>query len=418
MEQAELTGGFHDLTSPQEQMVLDTIPPILESLHFRKSARYPALLEYLVRNTLDKNFDVLKERVIGMMVFGQPADYDTSNHPVVRIAAGEVRKRLELYFREHPDAPVRIELPAGSYRTEFYFRSPATEVTPSEELEPVVIQSHPQVFPAATSPESKQPGQGAKRNRRWLMLVALLLLVGGGVALWRYRNDREKQNLWWPVLHNDTPALIVIGGGSDPALAGKTSPGVNGQDETPMRMGNAIATIQICNVFREYSHDCKVMPAQSATFEDLRNKSVVLIGAFDNAWTQRLLAPLRYQFRFDDPLSSVQHRTKIIFDHDHPEAVSTWRVGPNSPSPEIDKEYAIVGRFRSEITDGMVVVAAGLGPAGTNSAGEYMSSPNILHEILTLAPKGWKGLNFEAVLQIEVVQGNAGHVKVVATQFW
>jgi hypothetical protein len=38
--------------------------------------------------------DILKERTIGIEVFGQPTCYDPSDNATVRVRAGEVRKRL------------------------------------------------------------------------------------------------------------------------------------------------------------------------------------------------------------------------------------------------------------------------------------------------------------------------------------
>jgi hypothetical protein len=41
-----------------------------------------------------------------------------------------------------------------------------------------------------------------------------------------------------------------------------------------------------------------------------------------------------------------------------------------------------------------------------------------MSQLLSRAPRGWKGVNFEAVLKVDVVQGNPAPAKVVAAQFW
>ena len=61
---------------------------------FANSKRYPALLTYVVEQTLLGNTSDLKERMIGIEVFGRSPSYDANADPVVRITAGEVRKRL------------------------------------------------------------------------------------------------------------------------------------------------------------------------------------------------------------------------------------------------------------------------------------------------------------------------------------
>lgn len=71
---------------------------VLESAPFRTSKRYPALLSYVVEKTLQGDTDSLKERTLGIEVFRREPEYDTNADPVVRIAAGEVRKRLAQYY--------------------------------------------------------------------------------------------------------------------------------------------------------------------------------------------------------------------------------------------------------------------------------------------------------------------------------
>ena len=43
----------------------------------------------------------LKERTLGVEVFGREPGYDTNADPVVRISAGEVRKRIAQYYHEN-----------------------------------------------------------------------------------------------------------------------------------------------------------------------------------------------------------------------------------------------------------------------------------------------------------------------------
>ena len=67
---------------------------ILAHPQFQNSRRYPALLRYVVERTLDGNGSSLKERTIGIEVFGREPNYDTNQDHTVRTSAGEVRKRL------------------------------------------------------------------------------------------------------------------------------------------------------------------------------------------------------------------------------------------------------------------------------------------------------------------------------------
>src|ERR1700760_4514057 len=107
-------------TSQDREAILLELQEVLASPHFCNSKRYPALLKYIVENTLAGKSDMLKERTLGVEVFDRSPSYDTNTDTVVRYTAGEVRKRLSLYYHELGRKPrVRISLPAGSYVPEF-----------------------------------------------------------------------------------------------------------------------------------------------------------------------------------------------------------------------------------------------------------------------------------------------------------
>jgi len=112
--------GWHPQTLEDRDAVFRELREVLASPHFCNSKRYPALLQYIVENTLAGRSDLLKERTLGVEVFDRPPTYDTNADTVVRYTAGEVRKRLLLYYSEHGRmSNIRISLPAGSYVPEF-----------------------------------------------------------------------------------------------------------------------------------------------------------------------------------------------------------------------------------------------------------------------------------------------------------
>src|SRR5580658_6448887 len=114
--------AWHPETKQDRDAVLLELQEILASPHFSNSKRYPALLRYIVEKTLAGESDLLKERTLGVEVFDRPASYDTNADTVVRYTAGEVRKRLSLYYHELDRKPtIQISLPAGSYIPEFVY---------------------------------------------------------------------------------------------------------------------------------------------------------------------------------------------------------------------------------------------------------------------------------------------------------
>src|SRR5579862_3556134 len=83
---------------PDAGLVREQLERLVAHSLFANSKRYPALLGYVVEQTLQGNAADLKERSIGIEVFGRAPTYDANADPIVRITAGEVRKRLGLYY--------------------------------------------------------------------------------------------------------------------------------------------------------------------------------------------------------------------------------------------------------------------------------------------------------------------------------
>lgn len=98
---------------------------VLNGHAFRSSPQCQALLRYIVEHSLSQETEALKERVIGVTVFGRASNYDAGNDPVVRARAAEVRKRLAQHYMHEDGAKerIRIEIPSGSYRAIFQART-------------------------------------------------------------------------------------------------------------------------------------------------------------------------------------------------------------------------------------------------------------------------------------------------------
>jgi TolB-like protein/Tfp pilus assembly protein PilF len=149
---------------------------ILASAAFSGSRRAQEFLQLVVEHTLAERIDSLKERMIGVEMFGRPVDYDTANDAVVRVKATEVRRRLAQYYQDSAgrNASVRIELPVGSYVPKFAWpaggSAPAAPSTAPLPALPAGIQ-------AAASPVPPI----RRWRRRWLVAVALVPLAAIGL---------------------------------------------------------------------------------------------------------------------------------------------------------------------------------------------------------------------------------------------
>jgi len=145
-------------TSEDKKDVLLQMNRLLETSHFSNSRRYPALFRFIVEETLEGRGQFLKERLLGVQVFGRPAHYDTATDPIVRVTIAEIRKRIAQYYHEEAhELEMRIELTPGSYEPEFRPRKPLTLeiVGSSSDLGTIVLEpklSEPALYPVEALP--------------------------------------------------------------------------------------------------------------------------------------------------------------------------------------------------------------------------------------------------------------------------
>ncbi len=118
------------LSEPDERAVRAELNRLLGGAAFRNSKRCSEFLEYAVERTLRGPRGTLKERSIGVELFHLPAQFDPSQHTIVRVTANEVRKKLAQHYLAENGSPhpVRIDLPPGSYTAEFHWEVPPTEM--------------------------------------------------------------------------------------------------------------------------------------------------------------------------------------------------------------------------------------------------------------------------------------------------
>jgi len=150
----------------------------------------------------------------------------------------------------------------------------------------------------------------------------------------------------------------------------------------------------------------------ATSLSDLRAAPVVLIGAFNNAWTLRSARQLRFSFEMD----AITNRYWIR-DKQNP-ARKDWEIDMGLPYTKLTEDYAIVGRFLNPATERMTVIAGGIGQYGTIAAGEFLTSDKYMEDLTARAPANWEHKNFEAVIAARVIDGSTGPPRILATYFW
>ncbi len=99
---------------------------IINGRAFKGSHRSQEFLKHIVERALQGDFEDLRERQIGINLFGRSAAYDTAEDAIVRVTASDVRKRLfQHYGQSAHDSQFKIDLPSGSYIPEFRCVTPA-----------------------------------------------------------------------------------------------------------------------------------------------------------------------------------------------------------------------------------------------------------------------------------------------------
>ena len=398
--------------------VLQQLERMLKSRHFRNSRRYPAFLAHIVRRRLEGDLDSLKERILGIEVFKRAHDYDTGADPVVRITAGEVRKRIALYYHdEGTEQELRIELPAGSYVPVFF---PFPSAIAPQDLPLLPVESSDEPLRIRT-----EPTRGRELTRRgwalrfWILAAALALVLAAATTWFWVWWSSPLQSMWRPFFDSPDQGLIVVGSPLG-ALAGPATSGVGATPDSHshvhLSLNDALALADIASLFEVHHHSYRVQAAAATSLDELRKRPVVLIAAFGNPWSGRILAPLRFSLLRQQVAPDGSTILGSIVDRRHPG--SMWNFDFAKPVTVNSKDYAIVARLHSDLTEGPVAVIAGLGASATESAGEFVSSPEYLQQIDSVAPASWRNKNLELVLEVPIVDGRASHAHIVASEFW
>jgi hypothetical protein len=400
------------------QAILQQLDRMLKSRHFHNSRRYPAFLAHIVRRRLDGDLDSLKERILGIEVFKRPHDYDTGADPVVRITAGEVRKRIALYYHDAGrEQELRIELPPGSYVPVFF---PATSNGTSREDKAVSGLGSPYAEASPAQAEDKEPPWMLGVAKNWVrsttaLVVLALTIAGAWFWMW---SSSPIESMWRPFFGSPDPVLIVIGS----PLGNLAEPGANpnlpmdSHSHVHLAFTDALALTSITGLLDVHRQAYRVQTAGNTSLDDLRKRPVVLITAFGNSWSGRILAPLRFSLLRQQVAADGSTVLGSIVDHRHPETM--WNFDFTKPITVNSRDYAIVARLHSDLTEGPVTVVAGLGPGATESAGEFVSTPEYLQQINAISPASWRKKNLELVLEVPIVDGKAGHGHIVASEFW
>jgi hypothetical protein len=427
------------VAQPQVQELVDDI---LRSTPFRTSRQCQDMLRYIVDQSLASCDDLLRERVIGIEVFGRAPDYDTAADPVVRLRAADVRKRLAQYYHTQKNSSGRwkIEIPTGSYKAQFHYPEGAPpQVAPARDV------THPSSQAVVSQHPDGRIGNTRLRLRTLFWATGATILLAAlvaGLMLIRHTTNPTVNALdlfWGPVLESPSPVFVCTGTNSVYVLSTKAiekykAAHSNRQDATKnletvipleelgnysgadfipvkdrfLTTGDASAAAQISSILTSRHHPYDLRFGSDLSFGDLRHSSAILIGAFNNSWTLSMTGNLRFAFEAGD---SPQMHVQDKFDPSR----SWWPKFLGEPDSD---DYAIVSRTLDRETGTVLVTIAGLTHRGTHAAGDFITNPAFFAEFTKQAPKDWSRKNLQIVLHTNVVNNIPGSPTVVTSYCW
>jgi hypothetical protein len=437
------------------------VKEVIEGAAFKGSHRSGQFLQYIVDQAIAGHFESLKERVIGIELFGRAPSYDTGDDAIVRVTASDVRKRLlQHYGRYGGISEFRISLPLGSYFPEIS-RDPLPEVSPasvggthqaSEDAQHHIVtpQSEVAIIPpepavAASIIAHTETHETSKQGgHRWLVICLVLTLVN--VALWgvfwnhfTHKAGPAASVLPWSVFLTTPRALHLII--SDPDMAeiqGYTRQQLSVSDYanhnyipppdklTPeiyricqlLLRGNKTSLVDTpiaVNVAELAQSGAKRIELQTARSVQLSNlqtdDNFILLGSpLSNPWTAFFSDQLDFRFVFDKDSGQEIVRNVHPREHEQTQYVPTalgWATG---------QSYAIVALVRNPDQNGQVLLIGGANAEGTEAAGKLVTDLPRLSNVLQSCgiPPSGPLQHFELLLRLNMMAGSPTNTNVEA----
>jgi hypothetical protein len=400
------------LNEEERVRVIGQMEKMLANPLFSQSKRYAPFLRHGVQKTLDGQEDSLKERLLGVEVFGRAPDYDSNNDPVVRVTAGEVRKRIAQYYHDPAhEKELWIDLPTGTYVARFHHFAPdEANVDPSEP--PIALSGapgSPEAITVAPLAATLNPVRLPKKSIGAILIVFVVL--ASAASIWKFGARRASpiDRVFGNLVSGAAPIVITLGEPHPLDATGSELTARQHLRSVFVAYSDLQALIRIVKLLDSKHASYNVQTASGTSFADLRQAPTILLGGLDNPWTMRAQRNLRFQ------MDSDGNGVDWISDTHDPGA-KKWLIDFNRPYSKVTSDFAIVAQFHDPETQQSTLIVAGLGENGTKAASEFLTDESQLRNAVgeSLPKSG----NFEVVLSTEVINGFTGAPKVLAKATW
>jgi hypothetical protein len=429
---------------------------IVEGEAFKGSRRSAQFLLYVVERSLNQQLDALKERTIGIELFGRTPAYDTGEDAIVRVTASDVRRRLlQHYGRAGQDTEFRIGLPPGGYIPEIHRdlgqRRPDDAVA-AESLHPSSGHEEKPVFTVSTAHEVHVDAAGvghipATHSLRWsfrwprqLAILAALAIVVALVLWWRHSpvlarsTHASETSPWSPILHSAQPIQVIA---SDPDIAEVQTiadkqlslsdyanenygceflaPNMKAACQSEL-VGDKVAAIdaeivaRIAVLAERNQSEIVVRSARGVRLRELRtDDNYILLGSpRSNPWVGLYSDQMEYQILYDP----VQRQE--IVRNKRPQAGESDQYIPTAKGFGTGQSFATVSLLRNPDQKGRIFLLAGTTAESTHAASEFATNIPVFAATLKncgIAPT--TSSNYQILLRVETMAGSATQTDVV-----
>jgi len=450
------TVEFAKIAESEEDVVLlqQHVKEVIEGTAFKGSHRSGQFLQYIVDQAIAGHFESLKERVIGVELFGRSPAYDTGEDAIVRVTASDVRKRLlQHYGRYGATSEFRLSIPLGSYIPEISrdLLNEAHPITAESNQRDTVVSIQPEevgtplgAVVASPSHHDTQETTPHRKTQKWV--IVCLVLTAVNIALWGFfwnhfirKNGVETTVLPWSAFFNSPHGLQLIT--SDPDIAeiqGYTGQQISVSDYAnhsyiphPEKLSPAVdqlcrillkgnkaslvdapIAVNVAELAQANAKKIEIHSARSIQLSNLQtDDNFVLLGSpRSNPWAALFSDQL--DFRFDFNQDSGQEIIRNVRPHLHEQA----QYVPTALGWATGQSYAIVALVRNPDQNGDVLLLAGANAEGTEAAGKLITDlPRLSSELKDCGISATGPLQrFELLLRLKMMAGSPTNIDVEA----
>lgn len=427
---------------------------ILESEQFRRSQRSRLFLQAIVRKALAGDFGSLKERILGIELFRRAPSFDTDRDAVVRVAANDVRNRLQEFYRSNPGIRIQISLPAGHYVPTIEVRGEASpappktvgETTPPASTEAQIAPPKTELPQIATPPERAVAPAHVVKRPFVLMIVtatAIVAILTLGISYFRTNHDSQPGSLsgiaalppWSQLIKPNKHLDIVL---ADANLVAATVmmnknipieeyashkfnylPNVQSQfgaylNQIPLTtVSDAAIATRITELVAHAGSGVQVLYSNRLDISALKGEEPLLLvgSATSNPWVQLFNDRLNFQIvhKFDSGMDICINR--------RPKSGELASYIPERNPAGVSEGYALIALVPNLTGKAKVLIIAGTSTEATEAAGEFVVNLNELSAALkSQAISDAHPQHLEFLIKTSFVSGSAAKSEVLASR--